>query len=650
MHLLRCDYTSEDLQEIEIALCEWDYASKVPYAILSHRWARAEDEVTYHDLVQKGDSAWQLKKGYKKIIASCKQALRDGLSYIWIDTCCINKDSSAELSEAINSMYKWYMDSIICYAYLEDVRSDEDLTKPGSTFRSSQWFTRGWTLQEMIAPIEIRFFTGDWVEIAKKSGISKYLHEITRVPEAVLLNPKQTIPGICVSQKMYWASGRRTTRVEDRAYSLLGIFNINMPTLYGEGEMAFRRLQEEILRTRFDHTIFAWQLIGSCSGLLASSPDAFTLSDKVRKMPIRYYHRYFSFQTNSLDYSLKNLGLEILLPYAESRKHRRVYTAYIACHIEGNPNPLYLLLRRHREGLDNHFFRTRTSSESLGLATGHGHYNSQTQDRLSIMEPEEVWRRAVRPLPSDNLLDQDCNDVENVAVNAISLYVPEFGEVQKPQEIAAYPMSLAMQAPKKRAGISFETVSENGVVWVFSLLLRPRLEVKVLLVVIDNDLLCHIEANGSYEYDPFETEKHIKSCMDFYERNKLSSEPPRTAVYVNCAEDRGNKAILVKAFYRTLFDSEYAQKYVDVHLCASEEEKQPKTYESLEEREEPGKELKRYGMHWVWFGDKAVHIRSMKSSLSKCKHISAHLYESIDYSKDWIGSSNIHDLRNRPLD
>ena len=159
MRLLKIN-PSLELKQPSIELQEYHYDELPPYAVLSHRWGSVEDEVLYFDITQKPDEA-KLKKGYEKIVACCKQALKDGLAHVWIDTCCIDKASSAELSEAINSMFEWYKQAHICYAYLQDVKSWEDHYENSSAFRRSQWFTRGWTLQEMIAPGEVKFFGED---------------------------------------------------------------------------------------------------------------------------------------------------------------------------------------------------------------------------------------------------------------------------------------------------------------------------------------------------------------------------------------------------------------------------------------------------------------------------------------------------------
>ncbi|KAF2188751.1 HET-domain-containing protein, partial [Zopfia rhizophila CBS 207.26] len=125
-----------------------------PYAILSHTWGA--EEVSFDDM--NGDRGTTLTKaGYRKIRQCCEKALLDGFDYLWVDTCCIDKRSSVELSEAINAMFKWYQNSAVCYAYLADVPSREEPTSKNIAFAASRWFTRGWTLQELIAPLRVHF-------------------------------------------------------------------------------------------------------------------------------------------------------------------------------------------------------------------------------------------------------------------------------------------------------------------------------------------------------------------------------------------------------------------------------------------------------------------------------------------------------------
>jgi hypothetical protein len=197
------------------------------------------------------------KKGWFKVEGCCKEASKHGLSYVWIDTCCINKDSSAELSEAINSMFAWYREAVICFAYLSEVNHDRQ--GPGS-FHNSRWFSRGWTLQELIAPSEVLFFSGDWSFMFTRSSSADVIAKRTGIDASILgKRGLERISSFCVAEKMAWASHRLTTREEDSAYALMGLFGVNMPIIYGEGqEAAFFRLQREIFNVTGDHSIFAW--------------------------------------------------------------------------------------------------------------------------------------------------------------------------------------------------------------------------------------------------------------------------------------------------------------------------------------------------------------------------------------------------------
>ncbi|EJF59911.1 HET-domain-containing protein, partial [Dichomitus squalens LYAD-421 SS1] len=225
-----------------------------PYAILSHTWDSAGEQ-TYQEV--KDIQSSYLSDNTAKIRRACEAARNEGVRYMWIDSACIDKTSSSELSESINSMYIWYRDAVVCYAFLADVPVDEDPQSPRSRFRQSRWFRRGWTLQELIAPRNVVFFSMEWIVFGTKSSLATVVEEITGIERSVLTHRK-TLDDVGVARRMSWAARRETTRVEDRAYSLFGIFGINLPTLYGEGEQAFRRLQEEILRRIPDQSLFAW--------------------------------------------------------------------------------------------------------------------------------------------------------------------------------------------------------------------------------------------------------------------------------------------------------------------------------------------------------------------------------------------------------
>jgi len=235
--------------------------------------------VTFQDI---NSPSWMEKEGAKKIKLASEQARKEDLEFVWVDTCCIDKASSAELSEAINSMFSWYENASICYAYLEDVfigDSPDSIPNIELKIENSKWFTRGWTLQELIAPIKVHFFDKHWVEIGNKSNLLDLLSRVTTIPTDVLTNPSSRRAS-SAARKMSWAAKRNTTRVEDSAYCLLGIFGVNMPLLYGEGKKAFIRLQEEILKETDDHSLLAWESDPDptsldFTGVLADSADAF---------------------------------------------------------------------------------------------------------------------------------------------------------------------------------------------------------------------------------------------------------------------------------------------------------------------------------------------------------------------------------------
>ncbi|KAL4893670.1 ankyrin repeat-containing domain protein [Aspergillus ambiguus] len=239
------------------------------YAILSHTWG--DEEITFEKMRrnQEKDS-----EGYRKIEGCCRIAAA-GYQYVWVDTCCIDKTSSAELSEAINSMYRWYEEADVCYAYLADV--------PNVRLTESRWFTRGWTLQELIAPKEVIFFDKEWNILGTRDSLQNEISERTKIPLGIL-DGSQSLETMSVAQRMSWAAERNSSRIEDEAYCLMGIFGINMPLLYGEGHKAFIRLQEEIMNISDDHTIFAWKDMDDSEndgGLLASSPAAFAESHDI---------------------------------------------------------------------------------------------------------------------------------------------------------------------------------------------------------------------------------------------------------------------------------------------------------------------------------------------------------------------------------
>jgi hypothetical protein len=220
-----------------------------PYAILSHTWTG--QEVTYNELVA---STGKDKAGYAKIRFCVERAAADGLEYSWVDTCCIDKSTSDELSTAINSMFRWYQRASKCYVYLSDVLVPDEVTDAQAfritwmdAFRRSRWFTRGWTLQELLAPPIVEFFSQEGKRLGTRISLELEIHEVTEISVEILRG--QRLSDLSVEERMHWARKRTTTVKEDKAYCLLGIFGVFMPLIYGEGEVhATLRLKEEIQR------------------------------------------------------------------------------------------------------------------------------------------------------------------------------------------------------------------------------------------------------------------------------------------------------------------------------------------------------------------------------------------------------------------
>ncbi|KAL8949785.1 MAG: hypothetical protein Q9222_004128 [Ikaeria aurantiellina] len=275
----------------------------VEYAILSHTWG--DEEVSFQDF-SKPESK-QLR-GYKKITSFCKEADSHGFEYGWMDTCCIDKSSSAELSEAINSMYRWYSNAYICFVHLNDVLTPPHPFNSKAAFLESRWFCRGWTLQELLASVRITFYDRDWQKIGDKSSLQSLISAATRIP-IEYIQEGHLVPEASVAARMSWACHRQTTRVEDRAYSLMGLFDVNMPLLYGEGSKAFERLQHEIARTSEDESLFAWHVSAMQSDIFAPNLEAFvgcgrytanTKGKKVERPPYTITNRGLAFESTGL--------------------------------------------------------------------------------------------------------------------------------------------------------------------------------------------------------------------------------------------------------------------------------------------------------------------------------------------------------------
>ena len=215
------------------------------YAILSHTWGAYAEEVTFQDVT---NGTGRSKIGYQKLKFCGEQARRDGLSYFWVDTCCINKHDNVELSEAILSMFRLYANAAKCYAYLSDVSRPLNGQNPGNwvlDFRNSRWFTRGWTLQELLAPASVEFFSREGEKLGSKRSLEQHICDVTGIPAIALRG--SPLSNFTFTERLSWQTSRQTMLEEDKAYSMLGICDVFMPPLYGEGkESAFRRLRNKI--------------------------------------------------------------------------------------------------------------------------------------------------------------------------------------------------------------------------------------------------------------------------------------------------------------------------------------------------------------------------------------------------------------------
>ncbi|KAH7386038.1 heterokaryon incompatibility protein-domain-containing protein [Pyrenochaeta sp. MPI-SDFR-AT-0127] len=355
---------------------KWFNDNEVPkYAILSHTWG--QDEVTHQELVWinrakalstqsdhstspaasftsqgeqstlmlaameimiRGNSGVSLgslteedlmnRHGYSKIVQAAQQAKDLGCDYIWVDTCCIDKSSSAELQEAINSMYRWYRDAEVCIVYLGDIEKPQrggyttasDIAQ--EAFKTCRWAKRGWTLQELLAPAVCRFYFRDWTLMGEKAEFLEELSSVTGIPIYVL-EEQRSLSEVSVAERMSWAAYRESTRVEDVAYCLLGIFDIHMPLLYGEGEKAFVRLQEEILKTTDDYSLFSWSAVTSDKsiyrGLLARAPIEFRHCHSIERENV----------LSTFPIGSTPIGLRIQLEFLPDPKDRRGILAMI---------------------------------------------------------------------------------------------------------------------------------------------------------------------------------------------------------------------------------------------------------------------------------------------------------------------------------
>lgn len=367
---------------------------KPHYVILSHTWA--EEEVSFRDMNEAQYEGIQNKAGYQKIVKCCEQVLLAGFAWVWIDTCCINKESSAELTEAINSMYTWYWEAEICYAFLVDVGTGDESAAPSEGFVRSNWFNRGWTLQELLAPSVVEFYNHDWTFIGTKSSLAASIAQATRIETTYLLD-REVVSDATVGTRFSWASRRVTTRSEDMAYCLLGLFGVHMPMLYGEGIRSFYRLQLEIINSSSDHTIFAWDPQPSDAfdvmGILAPSPKQFINAAVIgsvnlpRTVPVdRVY----------VTYNITNRGLRISLPKVDSRGSSRI--GLLNCRLASNTSRPYIGIELQDNPREKSTYGTTHVVRAMGsklvyLSRGEASYNHPYSLHI------QAESRLLRPTP-----------------------------------------------------------------------------------------------------------------------------------------------------------------------------------------------------------------------------------------------------------
>ncbi|EIW77604.1 hypothetical protein CONPUDRAFT_62115, partial [Coniophora puteana RWD-64-598 SS2] len=209
--------------------------------MFSHRWGEGEPTYTLEKL--KGNSP-----GYQKLKMFLNEASERGFALAWSDTCCIDKTSSAELDEAIRSMFRWYRNSALCIVHLAQTVEMDDISK-------DEWFRRAWTLQELLAPWCIKFLNKEWIPLTDDENDKFIVRSVTRIPE-ILFSDDISNHKTPVADKLVWAAGRVSTRREDMAYSLMGLLGVSIQSAYGEGgDRAFRRLLEAIINELHDPSV-----------------------------------------------------------------------------------------------------------------------------------------------------------------------------------------------------------------------------------------------------------------------------------------------------------------------------------------------------------------------------------------------------------
>ncbi|CAK7228113.1 hypothetical protein SEUCBS140593_006806 [Sporothrix eucalyptigena] len=364
--------TSRNESQLGAELNSHSTLSVPRYAILSHTWE--DSEVTFQDMTSADDPDLEeakKKAGFGKIEKSCELARKAGIEYIWIDTCCIDKTNSTELFEAINSMFMWYRNAWICYVYLSDAGGSSPVySNPRQDYwHLFKWYRRGWTLQELVASRHIAFYGSGWGPLGTKEEHLLLIAKATGIDAAILAagdDLEAHLARISVARRMHWLAYRETTRPEDMAYCMLGIFGISMPVLYGEGDRAFLRLQEEILKTVDDQSLFAWKEDDSLDyyradygdsfrrwGLLARSAADFRVAASVA--------RFRDTRASRPAIHTTSRGVQTTLLMCEDRSYETgdIFLAVLNCHVGHIPG-VYAGIRLKRMTSTDEYVRIDT--------------------------------------------------------------------------------------------------------------------------------------------------------------------------------------------------------------------------------------------------------------------------------------------------
>ncbi|KAF5254483.1 hypothetical protein FANTH_741 [Fusarium anthophilum] len=416
-------------------------ASDVPapspsYAILSHTWISSKDEITYQDMkTRTGDIKNNVykQKGWSKLKNYCDRAFKDGWDWAWMDTCCIDKTNPADTQEAINAMFRWYQNAGVCYAHLSDVDfsiSSQILSLPEDTgldssmnslrtaakekFIDAKWFTRGWTLQELLAPHYLIFVDREWRHMGTRESWALEIEEASNIEARHLnaFNPTD-FASCSTAMRFSWASGRETTVEEDESYSLLGLFGISLPLIYGEGgRQAFNRLQRQLIHVYHDDSVFAWKSSQPDPkpgvGILARSVKDFWDASKVTAG--QYGNAY----------SMTNRGLEITPKYWRQRSNPDGLIVRLNCRIgsasdaEDKETGIYLT----HDAVADVYYRTRIHELCIG--------------QLDLGDWYEERRREPLFIRADNYLEPATSSAVFVIeypeqIQIVATYVATFG-------------------------------------------------------------------------------------------------------------------------------------------------------------------------------------------------------------------------------